>query len=366
MTHSVGDKPIETFDQDELGHVGFARKLAERVTTVIEASEETGFVISLTGQWGSGKTSIINLLRLAINEAEVPENNNKIEVTEISCLWVQNQGAIIERLCHKLEHIFVGGGWSKFFVFLSAALGFLATLLSISYLIWFVDWEVIFASAKEGNIPSLGEILTIIVPASLLSVYGSLSSFIKFLASKGCSIFSIWSASKEASQASVEMREGKFELFVDRLKEQASKSKSKHLIVLDDLDRLPVDEVFFVLRAVAMMKAIPRTVFLLSFDEQLVNDLLRERFPSEQNLFSDKIIQVPFSIPDPGKASLEHFFNLQLKDLAKSAEDAVIDFDDARIIYPLIQTPRDIVRIKKLHIYVRRSWRRSQCFRRVE
>src|SRR5215216_5301611 len=52
------DEPIQTPDEDRLGHKSFAAALA---STIRMAPRGAGFVIGLAGPWGSGKTSIVNM-----------------------------------------------------------------------------------------------------------------------------------------------------------------------------------------------------------------------------------------------------------------------------------------------------------------
>jgi hypothetical protein len=54
------DKPITCVREDLLGRANFALSLARAIDTLSVAKE--GFVIALLGEWGSGKTSVINLV----------------------------------------------------------------------------------------------------------------------------------------------------------------------------------------------------------------------------------------------------------------------------------------------------------------
>jgi hypothetical protein len=54
------DRPIKRPSEDLLGRAGFALELARAIDRLAVASD--GFVIALLGEWGSGKTSVIELI----------------------------------------------------------------------------------------------------------------------------------------------------------------------------------------------------------------------------------------------------------------------------------------------------------------
>lgn len=58
------DRPIETAAQDRLGRDGFVARLARALVT--PAGRASGVVVGLTGPWGSGKSSVLNLLEAEI------------------------------------------------------------------------------------------------------------------------------------------------------------------------------------------------------------------------------------------------------------------------------------------------------------
>lgn len=53
------DRPIEKAEQDRLGRRGFASSIARQIRF---APRDESFVLALTGPWGSGKTSILNMI----------------------------------------------------------------------------------------------------------------------------------------------------------------------------------------------------------------------------------------------------------------------------------------------------------------
>jgi hypothetical protein len=59
------DRPIRKRVEDKLGRVGFARSIAAQIQ---RAPRGESFVIGLVGPWGSGKTSILNLIKEDIEQ----------------------------------------------------------------------------------------------------------------------------------------------------------------------------------------------------------------------------------------------------------------------------------------------------------
>lgn len=59
----AGDNPIEDLDGDRLDRSGAAEHLAADLRD-LDAS--AGYVFAITGPWGSGKTSLINMIRKAL------------------------------------------------------------------------------------------------------------------------------------------------------------------------------------------------------------------------------------------------------------------------------------------------------------
>src|SRR5436190_1928866 len=66
VNHFHADSPITKAEQDELGRLGLARQIVEQIR---RTPCDEGFVIGLLGPWGSGKTSILNLVRAQLAQA---------------------------------------------------------------------------------------------------------------------------------------------------------------------------------------------------------------------------------------------------------------------------------------------------------
>jgi hypothetical protein len=93
MPQYLSDSPIETPDDDRYGVSAFAKSIAKSISNL---SKPVGTVIALNGAWGSGKSSIVNLIRAeigAVQTDQAPEAK-KLVVTEFKCWWFRGEEAL--------------------------------------------------------------------------------------------------------------------------------------------------------------------------------------------------------------------------------------------------------------------------------
>lgn len=70
----LSDKPIESKEQDLLHRAEYAKHFAKNLVTLTQVNS---FTVSLNGCWGSGKTSLINLVKKEI--LNLQNYDNEIE-----------------------------------------------------------------------------------------------------------------------------------------------------------------------------------------------------------------------------------------------------------------------------------------------
>ncbi len=64
------DKPITNIDEDDLGFKKYANQLSKKI---IESNFENSLAIGINGKWGSGKSSMLNLIKDKIKDKDVIE-----------------------------------------------------------------------------------------------------------------------------------------------------------------------------------------------------------------------------------------------------------------------------------------------------
>ena len=71
------DRPIENFDNDLLGRTTFSKKLGQAIA---DYRGVDSLVVGLYGEWGTGKTSIVNMAVQELDRLSVDKNDSPIVV----------------------------------------------------------------------------------------------------------------------------------------------------------------------------------------------------------------------------------------------------------------------------------------------
>lgn len=202
---------------------------------------DEGFVIGLTGPWGTGKTSVLALLEAELEDAAV--------------VWFE-------------PWLFTGANElvDRFFGEISAQL----------------------AQSPSDKLQKIGE---------RLASYGeALSPFLKILNS-GLGELAGAAAAKAAHRpaASTVRRELCAELEQD---------PQRIVVLIDDIDRLDEREVREVMRLVKLVADLPGVVHVLAYDRLRVETALSEGAPETGQGYLEKIVQASLAIPLPSRSAL--------------------------------------------------------------
>lgn len=299
MNYSA-DKPIVSKDEDLLGRSTFSNKLAK---AIYEYKDDSGLVIGLFGKWGTGKTSVINmaeeeLLRLS------EDNENKPLIVKFSPWNYSDQDNLISLFFHSLNNKIQNSGNKK----IKDTLGKL-----------FKN----YSDAVDGLavIPTIGPVLAPVLK-TLLNATGD-----KFTKAP-------------------DLDESK-----EELKKALLKISSKIVVVIDDIDRLNNSQIRDIFQLVKQVGDFPNVIYVLLMDREVVSSALKEVHNIDGDEYLDKIIQVPFEIPDISKEKLHSILQKKIKNVYENLPIKVkIDqtymryvLDDC--VYPYVKTLRDVNRI---------------------
>lgn len=290
MTAS-GDNPIKKGADDRLQRRSGAGSLARDIREV-DASE--GFVVGIVGPWGSGKTSILNMVR------EFLKQEPELAVIDFNPWLFSGTDELVE----------------AFFRELSAQM-----------------------KLKGGKLAGIAQIVDdysdLLSPLSALPVVGSwLSGF------RGAA---------KALNDLQQKRRGSVNEQRDRLATRLAELEQPIVVVIDDIDRLESTEIRDIFKLVRLTASFPNIIYVLAFDRQRVEEALSQS-GFDGRAYLEKIIQLGTDVPTVPEP-------VMLRQLGEALEAAVSDldlpetFDEnawpdvlMEIVRPLVTNMRDVKR----------------------
>lgn len=322
------DEPIDSFTSDELGRGEFARNLALALSTG-DAYVRT---ISLIGEWGCGKTSVINLVKKQLQETginiidfnpwKLADGTNKNDlIRPFLQEFVYSINAYLSRKCLDSKSASERQHWKKerkYFLRITA-----------SYSRGFMT----MGEVRDGilaNLASGGNIAAQITAPIARYVF---------------------SHAINNRAASIDEDEKAISRFlVD--------NDIHNLIIIDDIDRLTPDETLQLFRIVREIASFENTVHLLCFDKRAAAKSLRDANLSKTSEpygehYIEKIINVEYSLPNPRHCDVISIVRRDLADIANyyNAADTIVPSRDGSrfentvyAISDLLLTMRDIKR----------------------
>ena len=293
------DKPIEFAGGDLLGRASFSENLGR---AIYECDAKDGFVIGIYGEWGSGKTSIINMAIHTVDEICKGESIRPI-IIKFSPWNYSEQSSLISIFFKSLQNQIAMNGDDEFKKKVGKALS---------------DYAGAFDALSV--IPVLGPVV---------------AALFKTLATaKGNDL----------------MQEVNLDKARIVLKDCLIKSGRKIIVIIDDIDRLTNMQIRDVFQLVKQVADFPNIIYLLAMDREIVCRALKEVHNVEGNEYLEKIIQVSFEIPKLQKAQLNEILLNKISKIdagLKCRDDETDYFQAVRhdCIDPYINTVRDINKV---------------------
>ncbi len=272
-------EPLISLEDDRLNLGPLAKHLGASLASV---EPESGFIFGVEGQWGSGKTSLLNMafehlgemkkapiVRVTINPWAIPPGTDLVafflsefarQLKEFDAEVGGLSGGAISELSSAADSI--GGFASRL-----APLGKLAKV------------------AGEAGLPF----------ATLLST-------------------AIDGASQLSNDESFAAGKKKIERALKRL-------IGKVYVVIDDLDRVEPDRVAEVLMTVRAIADFPNVVYILLYERESIGRALGRSLGVEDGMsFLEKIVQFEISMPEPESFTLRRLFRERLSKRIKDLE----------------------------------------------
>jgi Cdc6-like AAA superfamily ATPase len=290
------DRPIETRAADLLGRARFADALAGAVSGW---RGRESLVLGLYGSWGSGKSSIKNMLVEALS---VPRSDGPIHILEFNPWQFANKDQLTEAFFREIGKklgvsVFTSAEdrrravarWRMYSSYVKAGAslveplrqpGIYAALLALPLVSALVGYLNASLGLLVGLLPALLAALLLIVPRAIEALSDAVSSRYEALAKP--------------------LAEVKSELSRD-----LQKLEGQLLVILDDVDRLTPDELLILVQLVKANADFPRVVYLLLMDRDVVERSLERLLPVQGRSFLEKIVQVTFTVPNANQTEID-------------------------------------------------------------
>ena len=281
-TNLLTDIPIQNQSEDLFEYKKFTQRL---VSCLQEFRSKDGLVVALNGEWGSGKTSVINLIK-----SELAKDEN-LKVVSYSYWWYEGKKEVI----------------TAFLFGLSEAIGELKNSEKIiSTILNFIQPLASLADCCTGTaVPSKALEITkcLFNPVSLEQQFNSIKDFLR-------------------------------------------KQTSQIVIFIDDLDRMNPDDSIEVYKLLKTIGRLPNVTFVIVYDKAQANRTILQKYPSEGKNFLEKVIQVSFDMPEPSSEKLFKVFQKELRNTFSEQIDQLnLQFYWDKYLRDFIKTPRNLGRL---------------------
>ena len=320
MSSYHNDQPINGSENspDRLNREKFASHLAEILTLV---PSDDCLTVSLEGDWGYGKTSVVNLVKKASSNQE----NNPI-IIEYNPWLAGKAEALIQ----------------DFLVQFSSQLN--------------------FADRPKEGLQAAKELLA----------YSHLFNAMKFIpgvepwASTVQGVFTIFgTATKKISK----LKELDLIGRKNKVKEVLSSLNQSIIVIIDDIDRLTPDEAYQIVRLVKAVADFPGTSFLLCFDPEYLIAALEKHGIKKSDQYVDKIVQLRVPLPLITHRDMQILSDIELTNLSDKSLTEHFEKDQERLgllyhqhIKYLVRTPRELKRIFNSLRFILKQTEGEVCF----
>ncbi|WP_352421863.1 P-loop NTPase fold protein [Proteiniphilum sp.] len=299
----IYETPVKKEEEDSYKRRQYAEIVAQKINDNFH--KEGSFVIGITGNWGSGKTSFLNLIKLKLGHPDVDNH-------DVGAAADNNSG---------MNVIFEFKPW------LSSSANNIIT-----------DFFAQLSKDVSGYIPNFTNQLTKYVDAlsDLTATEPIFNNGLKVIR-------------RGLSESTVNRYE--------KIKEILEKSKLKTLIFVDDTDRLSEEEILELFRLVRNTANFPYLQFVITYDRDYLIKTLKVANPEK---YMEKIFNLEITLPTFDSGVIREFLweevNSKLINQAyKQAYKDVIrgflqSFEDEFPVEKLIRTRRDVIRFTNAFI----------------
>lgn len=112
----------------------------------------------------------------------------------------------------------------------------------------------------------------------------------------------------------------RLEDIVDLIKQSIKRINKKIIIFIDDIDRLDSNELMEMLKLIRNVSNFPHMYFIVAYDKEYLLECLKNRMPTKELDFTEKIFQVEFHIPQCTKNTLKEYIYTSISNIVEENE----------------------------------------------
>jgi len=283
------DRPIEFCVDDELERCKFSQRLG---TYILNYLDDECIVIGLSGEWGSGKTSILNMATEQIhNSIKNLDVNEKPYIINFNPWYYSNQNQLINKFFEELSFVL---SEDKYLV---------------KKLHRYVNTFITPLSKYNSILRKIKGLFIFIVKK-----FGYLANFVSPSRSQA-----VLNYAKYLNERETDLNSLKEEL-IDGL------NGNKLIVIIDDIDRLHYSEIGLIFQLVKLLADFPNTVYLLSYEKKIILKALQNVQGDFEDQYLEKIVQIQIDVPKVSKKDIERLFSNRLdKILEENISDDLFD-----------------------------------------
>ena len=298
------DRPLSTKEAlkaDKLGRRGYAQAAVHALARV---SSTAGFVLSVEGAWGSGKTST-----LAMMEALLRTQNPAPVIVHFNPWLVGDRDALLRHFLSKIA-----------------------------------------AEVKLADHASNGKKV-----ARELKAYAKVFDFIKLVpgAEPWASLVkAVIESAGETVDSVASYKTPDVEVRKEKVEEALRRFGHPIIVFIDDIDRLFPFEVFEMVRIVKAVGDLPNVGYVLAWDPEYVSDALKAVHVPRSATYLDKVVQVRLPLPAISLEARGVLINEALARLHHDADKPYFANSQSRLgelyfsgLRELLEQPRDFARV---------------------
>ncbi|MDY6853135.1 MAG: SUMF1/EgtB/PvdO family nonheme iron enzyme [Thermodesulfobacteriota bacterium] len=265
----ISDNPEK--DSIAFGFHAYALTIADLISN---RENKTPLVIGIYGSWGSGKTTLMELVRTCLTHDRY-KDDKRFRATKTVWFQAWKYGNEDEILAALIEEIFRTMKQDGFFEACKAKIEELVQGLKPS--------KVLGAFAKLVG-ADINELFTDLEYKEKLGFYDTFQDFFDSL---------LWDYLKWRSKKTCS--------------EQTDDAHGVLVVFIDDLDRCPNDRIVRVLETIKLFMDKEGCVFVIGAANEIIEKALAKQYGEDTGRFMDKIVQVTFNLPQIQETDFKPF-----------------------------------------------------------